>query len=213
MRLKSLVIVLVLVGCLALAGLAFPYSGEDIAISKPTQETQNSVVSFSGQLQEKIPMVILVSSSSGALENVSVYLDREYRGRTSSDGILILEDIEGTHDLTLKDSGFEENRKINLTKQENTFKYNVKRNLTLQVNVSQIYRSTPIANASVEVDGTLQGFTDSSGQIKIDLIEGVHDVKASYNGFSEERRVNLNSNKDLNIEMVYVPQKTSVSLW
>ncbi len=220
MRLDILMVIIAVIGGLvASVGLVLPYTGystavieDNITADQPAIPIQ-SPTSFGDIRAQRLPIVILVNSVSGALSNVSVYSDNELKGLTDSNGILIFEDILGQHSIGLKGAGFEKNDTVYTDKQNNTLKYKVDRKFTLVVKVKQIYLNDPVKNALVEIDGKVEGATDAEGRFAIEnMDEGQHEIEVSYNGFSEDRTVNLDSEKTLEIEMVTVREKTAYLL-
>lgn len=208
MRIYDLIVVsLALIIGLALTGLILPYAGSLIADNQ--EEPENRTVSIKHPVNdqlEKIPAVILVNSISGPLQDVSVYIDNELKGVTDQNGILISQNTVGIHLLSLKGPDFEKEDTIKLEKSHNTFRYKIQRSFSLNIKVSQIYLGTPIEHAAVEIDEKESGFTNSNGELTSILEEGFHQVKVSYDEFSEERTVYLDKEKIMEIEMVYLPK-------
>jgi len=217
MRPETLAGMLIIIGSLASAGMILSYTGYFAAIDSVDVTAESRVISSPTLLPtppvQKIPIVISVSSFlSDSLSNVSVYCDESLKGVTDSNGILIFEDFPGTHYFTLEGSGFIKKEITYVDKKENTLKYRVERKFPLTIKVIDIYLGGLIQNASIEIDDHSKGLTDKNGTLTApEVAEGWHEIKVTYNGFSEEKPIYLTENeKVFDIEMIYMPEKTSI---
>jgi len=126
------------------------------------------------------------------IANVTVYVDGEVKGTTSTDGLVTVTLEPGSHTFRLLGSGVS-HEEIRATSAEANFvEFKVERTSTITISVSDELTGSPVEGAAVYVDAVYKGETSAGGSLEIsDVKDGQHEIEARYKGSSESKSVTV----------------------
>jgi hypothetical protein len=161
--------------------------------------------------------VYVKDNSGNKLSGASVYLDNSYKGKTDSDGYLRVSNVsEGYYTVRASKSGYEDDSErihVGAGKTETVYLYLEGEEKTGSVKAYVKDNSgNKLSGASVYLDNSYKGKTNSSGYLYIDDVpEGYYTVRASKSGYEDDsEQVYVENGKTKTIYLNLREKKISV---
>jgi len=154
-----------------------------------------------------LTVVVKDLKTGSAVAGASVYLDGLYKGSTDRNGRLVISNVaQGSHTVKVTKSGYNDgSQSVNLQSDTSITVYltPISKTFSLTVVVKDLKTGSAVAGASVYLDGSYKGTTDSNGRLVISNVsEGSHIVRASKSGYYDKSQtVAVSSNTSVTISL------------
>lgn len=156
----------------------FYYSGEETII----------LVQLSNPVETRIS--VWNKDLNQPIANVTVYVDGEVQGATSTDGLITVTLEPGSHTFRLLGSGVSHEEIRAVSAEANFVEFRVERTSVITISVSDELTGGPVEDAAVYVDAVYKGETSAGGSLEIsDVKDGQHQIEVRYKNLSTEESI------------------------
>jgi len=149
-------------------------------------------------------LVSIKDQNGSPLANVTVLLDGQEKGKTDASGRVAISNVNpGNHTIEVSFSGKKDTRSVYVSEgtQPVDFLFSVVKEGRLSLVVKDLH-GNPVSGASITVDGSMKGVTDSSGTLSLTLTSGNHTLLVSQGGKEKSVTISIKEGQSATTEIL-----------